>query len=114
MLAAVACFLLLSLKQEGRIKIFISLLYLLACLLATATEEVKSLLLFFACCCCHFNAILMTHLSYMTLLEIYPIDCTRMTSRPSRKESKVTPLYNGHYIILKLQQKHHAKSYVIG
>ena len=40
---------------------------------------------------------------YMTLLEIYQIDCTRMTSRLSRKESTVTPLYNGCYIILELQ-----------
>ena len=95
------------------------LLLSLACLL---------LLLFLACCCCCLIAvlnwlgilmtlpsvILMTHLSYMTLFAIYLIDCTTITSRLSRKESTVTPLYNGYFIILKLKQKHHAKSCVIG
>ena len=81
-----------------------------------------------ACCCCFFvavrkwlciqltlhSAVLMTHLSYMTLFTIYLlIDCTRMTSRPTTKQSTVTPLHNGYNIILKLQQKHHAKSCVI-
>ena len=96
------------------------------CLLAAAVTCM--LLLLLACCCCFLvavlnwlciqltlpPAILMTHLSYMTLLEIYQTDCTRMTSRLSRKESTVTPLYNGYYIIVELQQKHHDNSYVIG
>jgi len=40
----------------------------------------------------------------------------RVNAHPdvSRKESTVTPLYNGYYIILELQQKHHDNSYVIG
>ena len=41
----------------------------------------------------------------MTLLALYLIDCTRMTSRLNRKESMVTLLYNGYFIILKVQQK---------